>query len=59
MSEKGAPQEECLYCHNNLTDGDLACPVCGDTGKAQAKKAEEEVPFFTVDFDSEFLPVYP
>lgn len=59
MSENDVPQEECLYCHNGLAFGDLACPVCGDTGKAQAKEAEEELPIFTMDFDSEFLPAYP
>jgi uncharacterized Zn finger protein (UPF0148 family) len=58
MSEKGAPQEECLYCHNSLVSGDLACPVCGDTGQAQAQEPEE-VPVFNVKFDPEFLPAYP
>ena len=51
MSEKGAPQEECLYCHNSLALGDRACPVCGDTGKAQAKEPEE-VPVFTCEIRS-------
>jgi hypothetical protein len=59
MSENGTPQEECLYCHNNLGSGDLACPVCGDTGKAQAKEPEE-VPVFMFEFNpDEFLPAYP
>jgi hypothetical protein len=58
MSEKGAPQEECLYCHNSLAIVDRPCPVCGDTRKAQAQEPEE-VPIFIVGFDPEFLPAYP
>jgi len=58
MSETGVPQEECLYCHNSLAFGDLVCPVCGDTGREQAKEPEE-VPIFQVEFDPEFLPAYP
>ncbi len=62
MSEKGAPQEECLYCHNSLAivdrACDRACPVCGDTRKAQAKEPEE-VPIFMMGFAPESLPAYP
>ncbi len=58
MPEKGTPQEECLYCHNSLGIATRACPVCGDTGEAQAKEPEE-VPIFLVEFDPEFLPAYP
>jgi hypothetical protein len=58
MSEEDAPREECLYCHNRLVFGEGACPVCGDTGKAQAKEPEG-VAVFTGEFDPEFLAAYP
>lgn len=58
MSEKGAPQEECLYCHNCLAIVDRPCPVCGDTRQAQAKEPEE-VPIFMMGFYPESLPAYP